>query len=168
MKFSRMFPVALALGSAGAQTLVAFSDPKLPFSFSAPKGWLGVNLGDNTSGVNMISSKTPPASMIRLLFVPKAAGAALDLANELNGFEEGVRSTGVTVRRQSSYPASYGGLRGMERELMLTQKGKNIKMRVWFGQGSKNVYSFQLSDTPERYAKSSALFTQVMRTVRFK
>lgn len=171
MKLSRLFPLtlaALSLGAAGAQTLVPFSDAKLPFSVSTPKGWLGVDLGDKTNGLNMVSAKTPPATMIRLLFVPKQSSANLNLTNEINGFEEGVRSTGVKVSRQSSYTARYGGLSGIERELLITKDGKSVKMRVWFAQGPKNLYSFQVTDTPQRYAAASTLFTKMMGTLKFK
>lgn len=79
MKFARSltFPaVALAatLGTTHAQTLVGFSDPKLPFTVSLPKGWLGVDFKDGTSGVSIVSAKAPPATLMRLLFVDKAGG----------------------------------------------------------------------------------------------
>lgn len=176
MKLTRFSSVALialslntlGLGTAGAQTLVPYSNAKLPFSVSTPKGWLGIDLGDKTSGLNMVSAKTPPATMIRLLFVPKPANTTLNLTNELNGFEEGLRSTGVTVRRQSSYAVRYGGLSGVERELLISQGGKSVKMRVWFAQNAKNIYSFQVSDTLERYSAASSTFTKMMGTLKFK
>ncbi|WP_240738449.1 hypothetical protein [Deinococcus fonticola] len=174
MKMSAVLPHVLLTAAlilphtAAAQTLVPFSDPKLPYSFSHPQGWLGVELGDKTSGVSMVSGKTPPATMIRLLYAPKAGGQTLNLTEQFTGYEQGLKSTGVSVRPQSSYPVSYGGLRGMEREYIVSSGKKSIKMRVWFAQGNKNLYYFQLSDTVERYPTSSLLFTKVMRTVRFK
>ncbi len=158
---------ALSTSTAGAQTLVTFTSPQLPFSFSHPKGWFGINLGDRTSGVSMVSGKTPPATMVRLLFAPNG-GKTMDLAQQFKGFETGVKSTGVQVRQQSSYNARYGGLNGMEREYTVTKGGKNVKMRIWFAQDHKNIYSFQLTDTPERYASASDLFTRMMGTVKFK
>lgn len=155
-------------GLAGAQTLVPFSDAKLPFSFSHPQGWLGVDLGDKTGGVSMVSAKVPPATMIRMLYVPKANGQAVNLTEQFTGYEAGLKSTGVTVRPQSNYPVRYGGLSGMEREYLVSNSQKTIKMRVWFAQGSKNLYYFQLTDTPDRYPAASVLFTKIMRTVRFK
>lgn len=173
MTFKAVLPAlvltaGLAAQSASAQTLVPFSDAKLPFSFSHPQGWLSVDLGDKTSGVSMVSGKTTPATMIRLLFAPKANGQTLNLTEQFTGYEQGLKSTGVSVRPQSSYPVSYGGLRGMEREYIVSNGQKSIKMRVWFAQGSKNLYYFQLSDTVARYPTSSLLFTKVMRTVKFK
>lgn len=163
------FVLTLGLGSvAGAQTLVPFSDAKLPFSFSHPQGWLGVDLGDKTSGVSMVSAKTPPATMIRLLFVPKAAGQSVNLAEQFTGFEAGLKSTGVTVRPQSRYPVRYGGLSGLEREYVISKDKKSIKMRVWFAQSAKNLYSFQLTDSTERYPTASSLFTRIMGTLKFK
>lgn len=157
---------SLALGNGAAQTLVPFSNPKLPFSFSHPQGWYGINLDDRTNGVSMVSAKKAPATMIRLLFVPDSK--KVNLPEQFSGFEAGIKSTGVQVQKQSSYAARYGGLSGMEREYVITKKGKNVKMRVWFAQDKKNVYCFQLTDTPERYAAASTLFTRMMGTVKFK
>ena len=156
----------LAGGLAGAQTLVPLSDPKLPFRFSHPQGWLGVDLGDKTSGVSMVSAKAPPATMIRLLFVPKN-GRAVNVAQELGGFEQGLKSTGVTLRTLTSRAASYGGVGGTEREYQLSRGKDVLRMRVWFGNGAKNLYSFQLTDTAARYAAANALYTKVLATVRF-
>lgn len=167
-RFALLPALLLTSGLSAAQTLVPFNDAKLPYSLSVPQGWLGVDLGDKTNGVSMVSGKTPPASMIRLLFVPKAGGQSVNLQEQFSGFESGLKSTGVTVRPQSSYPVRYGGLSGLEREYIVSQGKKSIKMRVWFAQGSKNLYYFQLSDTPERYPASSELFTSMMKTVKFK
>lgn len=172
MKVNAVLPTLLLatslLSTASAQTLVPFSDPKLPYTFSHPQGWLGVDLGDKTNGVSMVSGKTTPATMIRLLYAPKANAQTLNLTAQFTGYEQGLKSTGVTVRPQSSYGVTYGGLRGMEREYIVTNGKKSIKMRVWFAQGSKNLYYFQLSDTVERYPNSSLLFTRIMQSVKFK
>ncbi|MFC5847659.1 hypothetical protein [Deinococcus petrolearius] len=162
-----ILPAALLFSSlAGAQTLVAFSDPKLPFRFSHPQGWLGVDLGDKTSGVSMVSAKAPPATMIRLLFVPKN-GKAINVTQEFGGFEQGLKSTGVTLKTLTSKAASYGGVSGTEREYQLTRGKDALRMRVWFGNGAKNLYSFQLTDTAARYAAANALYSKVLATVRF-
>lgn len=162
-----LVPAALLASSlAGAQTLVPFSDPKLPFRFSHPQGWLGVDLGDKTSGVSMVSAKAPPATMIRLLFVPKN-GKTFNVTQELAGFEQGLKSTGVTLRTLGSRAASYGGVSGTEREYQVA-KGKDVlRMRVWFGNGARNLYSFQLTDTAARYPAATALYSKVLATVRF-
>ena len=41
-------------------------------------------------------------------------------------------------------------------------------MRVWYGNGAKNLYSFQLTDSPARYAQASALFSKVLASLRFR
>lgn len=157
---------ALAGGLASAQTLVPFSDAKLPFRFSHPQGWLGVDLGDKTNGVSMVSAKTPPATMIRLLFVPKN-GRAVNVTQEFGGFEQGLKSTGVTLKTLTSRAASYGGVSGTEREYQIAKGKDTLRMRVWFGNGAKNLYSFQLTDTAARYASANALYSKVLSTVRF-
>lgn len=167
MKRLLMLATLALTASAEAQTLVPFSDAKVPFRFSYPKGWLGIYLDDGTNGVSMVSAKQPPATMMRLLFAPKG-NQKLTMAQQLSGFEEGLKSTGVSLKRQSSYNATYGGLRGTEREYLVSKSGKSVKMRVWFGEGSKNIYSFQLTDTPQRYPAASKLFTSVLKTVKFK
>lgn len=168
MKPHRFLPLILLSGLAGAQTLVPLNDPKLPFTFSYPKGWLGVDLGDKTNGVSMVSAKQPPASMIRLLFAPKKSGDSFSLTDQFTGFEAGLKSTGVTVRPQSNYPVRYGGLSGLEKEYLVSKAGKSVKMRVWFAQSAKNLYSFQLTDSVDRYPAASQLFTQVMRSLNFR
>ncbi|WP_034356530.1 hypothetical protein [Deinococcus phoenicis] len=172
MKVSLPATLAAALlssalaGTAGAQTLVPFKDPKLPFTVSLPKGWLGANFADGSSGVSVVSAKAPPATLIRLLFMPKN-GKAADVNQEFQGFEAGVKQTGGTLQQLSSKAARYGGVSGVEREYSLTHPKGKLRLRIWFGNGAKNLYSFQVTDTPERYAASSALFSKVLASVRF-
>ncbi|WP_034383528.1 hypothetical protein [Deinococcus sp. YIM 77859] len=161
---SATLAAALLLGGAGAQTLVPFKDPKLPFTVSLPKGWLGFN--DGTSGVSIVSAKTPPAAMIRLLFTPKN-GKAVDLKQEFQGFEAGVKQTGSTLKLLGGKNVSYGGVPGVERHYALSHPKGQLRLRIWFGNGAKNLYSFQVTDTPERFAASSALFSRVLDSVRF-
>lgn len=163
-------PLALAavtlLGGAGAQTLLPFKDPKLPFTASLPKGWFGANFNDGTGGVSVVSSKTPPATLIRLLFVSKNGGAP-ELKQEFRNFEAGVTQTGGKLKLFRGRNVTYGGVRGVEREYLITGGRTVVRVRIWFGNGAKNLYSFQVTDTPERYAASSALFSRVLATVRF-
>ncbi|GAA5511836.1 hypothetical protein Dcar01_00549 [Deinococcus carri] len=153
-------------GTAGAQTLVPFKDARLPFTVSLPKGWLGVKFDDGASGVSLVSSKQPPAAMIRLLFMPKN-GKPADVNAEFRNFEAGVKQTGGTLTQLSSKAARYGGVGGTEREYSLTHPKGKLRLRIWFGNGARNLYSFQITDTPERYAASSALFSKVLASVRF-
>ncbi|MDB5045015.1 MAG: hypothetical protein JWQ08_1065, partial [Deinococcus sp.] len=78
MKVPR-FVLASALVSllplAGAQTLIKFSDPKLPFSFSYPQGWVGIDFKDDTNGVSLLSGKTKTATLVRLMFASKGGRA---------------------------------------------------------------------------------------------
>ncbi|WP_309569864.1 hypothetical protein, partial [Deinococcus sp.] len=142
-------------------------DPKLPFRVSLPAGWLGADFGDAAAGVSVVSAKAPPATLIRLLYTPKN-GAATDLNTEFRKFEAGVASSGVTLRRQSSVTAKYGGVGGVERQYVLTHPKGQLRMRVWYGSGAKNLYSFQLTDSPQRYAPASALFSKVLASLRFR
>lgn len=170
MKLTRFLPAlaAMTLGIASAQTLMPYNNAKLPFSFSYPKGWLGVDLGDKTNGVSMVSAKTPPASMIRLLYA-SIAGNTTDLNAQADAFQSSLASAnGVTVKKQSNYMVNYGGLRGLEREYVLSNGKKSIKMRVWLAADKKNLYSFQVTDSLDRYPAASNLFTSMMRTVKFK
>lgn len=169
MKVPRIL-LASALASflplAGAQTLIKFSDPKLPFSFSYPQGWVGIDFKDDTNGVSLLSGKTKPASLVRLLFASKG-GKAVNLATEYQNFEAGVKSSGATLKLLTSKAASYGGVSGQEREYTLTLKEGQLRLRVWYGNGAKNMYSFQLTETPARYAAASATFSKILGSVRF-
>ncbi|BDP41888.1 hypothetical protein DAETH_18570 [Deinococcus aetherius] len=154
-------------GRAGAQTLVPFTDPKLPFTVSLPKGWFGANFNDGTGGVSVVSSKTPPAALIRLLFVSKN-GKTPELKQEFRNFEAGVAQTGGKLKLFRGRNVTYGGVKGVEREYLITGAQTSVRVRIWFGNGAKNLYSFQVTDTPERYAGSSALFSQVLASLRFR
>ncbi|SMB91746.1 hypothetical protein [Deinococcus hopiensis] len=160
------FGTAALFGTAGAQTLVPLKDARLPFRVSVPQGWLGVNFKDGTSGVSMVSAKTPPAALIRLLFMPKN-GKPGDPAQEFAGFEAGVKQTGGKLSMLGTKSVSYGGVRGIERQYTLTHSKGKLRLRVWFGNGAKNLYSFQITDTPERFTASNAVFTRVLGSVRF-
>lgn len=153
-------------GGAGAQTLVPFKDPKLPFTVSLPKGWFGANFNDGTGGVSVVSAKTAPATLIRLLYVSKN-GRTSELKQEFRNFEAGVTQTGGKVKLFRGRNVAYGGVKGVEREYLITGGQTAVRVRIWFGNGAKNLYSFQVTDTPERYAGSSALFSQVLASVRF-
>ncbi|GHF49351.1 hypothetical protein HNQ07_002517 [Deinococcus metalli] len=157
----------MAGGVASAQTLVAVDDPKLPFRVSLPAGWLGADFGDKAAGVSVVSAKAPPATLIRLLYTPKN-GAAVNLNSEFKKFEAGVTSSGVTLKQQSSAAATYGGVSGIERQYTLTHPRGQLRMRVWYGNGAKNLYSFQLTDSPARYAAASTLFSKVLSSLRFR
>ena len=147
---------------------MAFSDARLPFSISAPQGWLGINLGDGANGLSIVSAKTSPATMIRLLFAGKEAGDKVNLATEADNYEADLRATKLTVKRLSSKEATYGGLRGVEREYQLLGGQTDVRMRVWFGDNAGNLFSFQLTDTAPRYAAASELFSKMLATVKFR
>lgn len=157
---------ALLLGGAGAQTLVPFKDPKLPFTVSLPQGWLGAQFGDGLAGVSVVSAKQAPATLIRLLYMSKN-GKNPELKQEFRNFEAGVGQTGGKLKYYRGRNVSYGGVRGVEREYGLSHPKGNLRLRIWFGNGSKNLYSFQITDTPERYKTSNALFGRVLQSVRF-
>lgn len=156
---------ALVLGGAGAQTLVPFKDPKLPFTASLPQGWLNADTG-GLAGVSRVSAKAPPATMIRLLFLPKN-GQNFELKQEFRNYEEGVQRIGGKLTLYRGRNVSYGGVRGVEREYGLTHPQGRLRVRAWFGNGTKNLYFFEVTDTPERYKTGNALFSRVLASVRF-
>ena len=168
MKALPLFLTAALLGStASAQTLVLVNDPKLPFTVALPGGWLGADFGDKAAGLSVVSAKAPPATLVRLLYTPKN-GATVDLNTEFKKFEAGVAASGVTLKQQSSTAVKYGGVGGIERQYVLTHPRGQLRMRVWYGNGAKNLYSFQLTDSPARYAQASALFSKVLASLRFR
>lgn len=158
--------LAVTAPLAGAQALVPIKNDKLPFSVSLPKGWLGADFGDGALGLSVVSAKAPPATLIRLLFTPKN-GAAVNLNSEFQKFEAGIKASGASTRQLSSRAARYGGVGGTEREYTLTHPGGQLRMRVWYGNGAKNLYSFQLTDSPARFAQANAVFGKVLASLRF-
>lgn len=169
MKSTRLALTLLILGSgaAHAQTLVPLDDKRLPFTVQLPKDWFGVQIQDGTSGVSLTSAKTKPASLMRLLFSGKG-GQTITTATLARDFEAGLKSSGSTVKPLAERRTKYGGVQGLEREYLVTQKAGQIQMRVWYGSGARNVYAFQVSDTPARFAAASATFSKVLATVRFR
>lgn len=171
MTVSRFLGAALltataASQSADAQTLVPFKDAKLPFTVSLPKGWLGADFGDGALGLSLVSAKAPPATLIRLLFTPKN-GAVVNLNSEFQKFEAGIKASGASTKQLSSRSVRYGGVSGAEREYTLSHPGGQLRMRVWYGNGAKNLYSFQLTDSPARFTQANALFGKVLSSLRF-
>lgn len=169
----RFAPLLLAssLGLAAAQAqpkLTPFSDPRLPFTVGAPADWFGINLGDGASGLSMVSGKTAPATMIRLLFIPKEGTAKVDMSTEADDYETDLKTSKLSVKRLSSKEVTYGGLKGIEREYQLIGGKTEVRQRVWFADSPKNVYSFQVTDTASRYAAASQTFDKMMATVKFK
>ncbi|WP_291431570.1 hypothetical protein [Deinococcus sp.] len=162
-----LFTLTLTGAQAGAQKLVAVNEPKLPFTVSLPASWLGVNFNDGAAGISIVSAKAPPATLMRLLYTPKG-GAAPTPASEFAKFEQGVKSTGASIRQTASRTVGYGGLGGLERNYTLTHPKGTLSMRVWYGVGAKNLYSFQLTDTPKRFGAASDTFSKVLATVKFR
>ena len=163
--------LAASLGLASAQSapkLTPFSDSRLPFTLSAPTDWFGINLGDGATGLSIVSAKTPPATMIRLLFIQKEAGEVLTAAAEADNYEEDLKSSKLTVKRLSSKEATYGGLKGVEREYQLVGGQTDVRQRVWFADNAKYLFSFQLTDTAARYGAASDTFGKMLATVKFR
>ncbi|WP_339096016.1 hypothetical protein ACINK0_12285 [Deinococcus sp. VB343] len=161
--------LAPSLASAqGAPKLATFSDSRLPFTISAPTEWFGINLGDGATGLSIVSGKTAPATMIRLLFVTKEAGEKLSAATEADNYEDDLKSSKLTVKRLSSKEATYGGLKGIEREYQLVGGQTEVRQRVWFADNAKHLFSFQLTDTAARYGAASDTFSKMLATVKFK
>ncbi|AWN24462.1 hypothetical protein DKM44_04180 [Deinococcus irradiatisoli] len=138
----------------------------LPFAVSLPQGWVGINLKDGLGGVTIASQAQPPAALIRLLFIPKN-GKVIDLKNEFKSFEAAVKESGSTMTLQSEKAANYGGVSGLMRQYSIKNKTGTLAMRVWFGNGAKNFYSFQLTVPSDMFAKMNPLFDKVLATVDF-
>lgn len=158
----------LAASQAQAETLVPLKDSKLPFKMSYPQKWIGIYPNDKTQGVSMVSSKKSPFTMIRMLFVPHPKSTSVNINKAFNALEKDLQASGVEVKRVYSKKQKYDKIEGIERELKIFKNLKHlVTMRVWIGKDAKNTYSFQLTDTPKRFLKSSPLFSKVLATVRF-
>ena len=152
---------------AQTQGYVRVQDAKLPFSVELPKGWVGLKTNDGLAGITAASAAKPPAAMIRLIFIPKN-GKQVDIPTELAAFEKSVQADGTRVKRLSEKRAAYGGVSGVERLYDMNIKGKTYKMRLWFGNGAKNFYSFQHINGKASYAKTDPAFTRALSSLRFK
>ncbi|GGQ96177.1 hypothetical protein GCM10008957_05470 [Deinococcus ruber] len=155
-----------AQGTAPGKT-IRVSDPAIPFTISLPTGWLGVRFNDGLRGVNIASAPKAPAALMRFTFIPKQ-GQSLDLANEFRAFEGAVTQGGGTLKLLSSSTARYGGVTGLTHVYTLSEKGKNLKMQIWFGNGRKNFYNFQLTDAATDFSKHLPLFTAALASVQFQ
>ena len=149
-----------------AAPLVKVTDAKLPFAVSLPKGWVGLNLKDGLGGVTITSQAKPPAALMRLLFIPKN-GKVVNLNSEFKSFESAVKDSGAALSMQSEQAANYGGVSGLMRQYTIKNKTGTLIMRVWFGNGAKNFYSFQLTAPDSLFAKINPLFNKVLATVQF-
>lgn len=155
---------------AGAASTVTLKTAALPFTVAVPSGWVGLDFKDGIAGVSIASAPKQPAALMRFNFIPKKNGPVV-LVNEFAAFEGSVRGGGGTLVRTAERPANYGGVAGLQRDYTLTQKLDNravaLKMRVWFGNGARNFYSFQLTDRAENYARTLPLFQAALNSVRF-
>ncbi|MCP2015774.1 hypothetical protein L1280_002950 [Deinococcus sp. HSC-46F16] len=168
MKRALLLSLAASLpATAAAQTLVVLDDKRLPFTLQLPKDWYGFQAGDGAQGVSIVSAQKPPATQMRFLFLNKGSKVP-DIGTEFRNFEAGVKGAGGSLRLIGGKNSTYGGVRGSERVYSLKHSGGELRIRVWFGNGAKNLYSFQVTDSAARFAKSDALFKRVLGTVRFR
>ncbi|WP_027461093.1 hypothetical protein [Deinococcus murrayi] len=168
MKRTLLLSLAASLPvTAAGQALKVLDDKRLPFSLQLPADWYGFQAADGAQGVSVVSAQKPPATLMRFLFLGKG-GKNADLGTEFRNFEAGVKATGGTLRLIGGKNSAYGGVRGAERVYALKHAEGELRMRVWFGNGAKNLYSFQVTDSAARFAKSDALFKRVLGTVRFR
>lgn len=158
----------LAASHAQAETLIPLKDSKLPFQMSYPQKWIGIYPNDKTQGVSMVSEKKAPFTMIRMLFVPHPKSKSININQAFNTLEKDLQDSGIEIKRVYSKKKKYDKIEGIEREIKIFKNLKHlVTMRVWMGKDNKNTYSFQLTDTPKRFSKSSPLFSKVLATVRF-
>jgi hypothetical protein len=168
----RLLPLTLLTLTtlAGAAGTVTLKSAAMPYTVAVPAGWIGLNLKDGLAGVNVASAPKQPAALMRFNFIPKKNGPVV-LVNEFAAFEGSVRQAGGTLVRTAERAVGYGGVAGLQRDYTLTQKLNNtpvaLKMRVWFGNGARNFYSFQLTDRAENYARTLPLFQASLDSVRF-
>ncbi|AZI42650.1 hypothetical protein EHF33_07715 [Deinococcus psychrotolerans] len=153
--------------TAAVQTpLVKVTDAKLPFDVSLPRGWVGLNLKDGLGGITIASQPQPPAALMRLLYIPKN-GKKVDLKSEFSSFEKAVEGSGSALTFKGEKPANYGGVSGLMRQYVITSKEGTLVMRVWFGNGAKNFYSFQLTVPSQAFERVNKTFEQVLATIKF-
>lgn len=160
---------ALLTAPVQAQTvtpLVKINDKSLPFSVSVPKGWFGLNLKDGLGGITVASQPKPPAALIRLLFIPKN-GKAVALNNEFVSFEKAIKESGAALTFKGEEVVKYGGVSGVLRQYVIKSKTDTLVMRIWFGNGAKNFYSFQLTVPANAYQRLNPLFDRVLASVQF-
>jgi hypothetical protein len=163
-------PVQTALAQAALTTL-RVSDPRMPFSVSLPRGWVGLDLKDGQAGVTIASKAKSPAAMMRFVLIAKQGKAPVlnpVLKREFADFEQAVQQSGATLKLVSEKPVQYGGVSGLTHVYDLSQKGKQVRMQIWFGSGSKNFYNFQLTDQKGTYSKNAGLFEAALKSVKFK
>ncbi len=158
-----------ATQTAATQTAstVRVADAKLPFAVSLPRGWVGVNFKDGLMGVSIASQAKAPAALMRFTFIPKQ-GKAVNLKTEFLGFEQAVRQGGAALKLVSEKSARYGGVNGLSHVYDLSDKGKKLRMQIWFGSGAKNFYNFQLTDQSLNYSRRAPLFAAALNSVQFR
>ena len=160
--------LAPAAQTAVAQaTTVRVADAKLPFAVSLPRGWVGVNFKDGLMGVSIASQAKAPAALMRFTYIPKQ-GKAVNLKTEFQGFEQAVRQGGAVLKLVSEKSARYGGVNGLSHVYDLSDRGKKLRMQIWFGSGVKNFYNFQLTDQSLSYSKRAPLFAAALKSVQFR
>lgn len=176
---------ALALlGLGGTQASkksspVLLQETQFPFDVQYSAVWVRGELGADVQGIHLLSSKRQPATSVRLLF-DDLQGKKVNFAKEFAAFEKMSRVVGLQVKRVSSYRKDYGQkdhvVRGIEREYLLKRvlktesanKTHSMRLKLWYGSDQVYLYSFQLSDTPSRYAKANRSFKKMLGTVVFK
>lgn len=160
-----MAPAAQTAAAQAATVRVA--DAKLPFAVSLPRGWVGVKFKDGLMGVSIASQAKAPAALMRFTYIPKQ-GKAVNLKTEFLGFEQAVRQGGAALKLVSEKSARYGGVNGLSHVYDLSDKGKELRMHIWFGSGAKNFYNFQLTDQSGSYSKRAPLFAAALKSVQFR
>ena len=155
--------------AAAAQTAstIRVSDAKLPFAVSLPRGWVGVNFNDGLKGVSIASQVKAPAALMRFTYIPKQ-GKSVNLKTEFLGFEQAVRQGGAALKLVSERSARYNGVSGLSHVYDLSDKGKKLRMQIWFGNGVKNFYNFQLTDQAASYSKRVPQFAAALSSVQFR
>ena len=71
----------------------------------------------------------------------------VNLQSEFTKFEGAIKEGGAKVTFKGEKAANYGGVSGLLRLYTITNspgtaKANDLTMRVWFGNGAKNFYSF--------------------------
>lgn len=158
-----------------ANSGVLLKESQLPFTIRYPVNWLKGELGLKVTGVNLLSGKRSPFTSVRLLF-SELDGGKVNYGREFKAFEKLSTESGLRLKRLSSHVRIYGRaghrVRGVEREYvikkLIAKRNYSLRLKLWYGSDETNLYSFQLSDTPSRYAKANAIFTEMLGTVIFK
>lgn len=158
------WPVASAL-TAG---YTLYNNPKLPFTAEIPSAWHTIKSTAGIPGLTIGTGGAQPEAVIQVQALP-TRGEAVNLAEQFRGFEQGYAEQAAgrsRLQRLSSRPASYGGLKGIERVYNAPLGQAVLRYRVWLGADQNTFYNFSYITQAGSEAKHRATFEHVIASFR--